>query len=209
MKNAKLERFALMQRQYHRSNPWKLGPLGLFVPHTFALKQPGDLTWWADVGFILNGRRVIIWLQHPRDVYRGAIEEAAWDQLTTLKVSTCAPDFANNFIKLERQLSHEGIDLDVTCKFRITRLNWAMGCSLVAPVEVRSKADLAEVAAFARRLMFGQTSLLAEFPDYRYTRANWLAERDNIPPFLSGPADKIDITQIKDPESPRGQNIDS
>lgn len=52
-----------------------------------------------------------------------------------------------------------------------------MGVSLVAPLEVRDEKELAAVATLARRLMLEQTTLAAEFPDYRYSRADWLSEQ--------------------------------
>lgn len=56
------------------------------------------------------------------------------------------------------------------------RLNWATGVSLVAPLEVRNESELAAVAALARRLILRSTSLEAEFPNYRYSREDWIKE---------------------------------
>lgn len=35
------------------------------------------MSWWDDVGFVLNGRRVLVFWRHPRCVYRDAIEAKA------------------------------------------------------------------------------------------------------------------------------------
>jgi hypothetical protein len=78
MKNPKHELFGRMQRQYHQEHSWRLSREGLYIPHSYEEKQPDDLSWWDDVGFIVNGRRVVVWWQPPRDVYRAAIDEQSW-----------------------------------------------------------------------------------------------------------------------------------
>ena len=80
MKDLRQERLGRLQREYHRHHPWRLGPGGLFVPHSYAEVKPDALSWWDDVGFILNGRRVIVWWRHPRCVYHDALEELASEQ---------------------------------------------------------------------------------------------------------------------------------
>lgn len=80
MKDQRQERLWRLQREYHRNNPWRLGPGGLFVPHSYAEVKQDALSWWDDVGFILNRRRVIVWWRHPRHVYSDAIEELAQEQ---------------------------------------------------------------------------------------------------------------------------------
>ena len=80
MKILHLERLRRLQRQYHQSNPWRLSQGGLYIPHSYTERKPDNLSWWDDVGFILNGRRIIVWWQHPRYVYSNAIEELAWKE---------------------------------------------------------------------------------------------------------------------------------
>lgn len=77
MKNRNQELLSRMQRQYHRRHPWNLQG-GLYIPHSYEEVQQDDLSWWDDVGFILNKRRVIVWWQHPRCVYSDAIDEQSW-----------------------------------------------------------------------------------------------------------------------------------
>lgn len=74
MKNPHHELLCRKARQYHRNHQWRLSG-GLFIPHAYP--EPQTLSWWDDVGFILNGRRVIVWWQHPRWVYRCEIERRA------------------------------------------------------------------------------------------------------------------------------------
>ena len=59
MKNRKQELLRRMQRQHHRNHPWRLQHGGLYIPHSYEEKLPDALSWWDDVGFILNKRRVI------------------------------------------------------------------------------------------------------------------------------------------------------
>lgn len=73
MKNQRLERLRRKMREYHRHHPWRLDG-GLFIPHAYPGAEAKKLSWWDDVGFILNGRRVIVWWRHPRCVYHDAIE---------------------------------------------------------------------------------------------------------------------------------------
>lgn len=39
------------------------------------------LSWWDDVGFILNGRRINVFWIHPRMKYSDAINELAWTEV--------------------------------------------------------------------------------------------------------------------------------
>lgn len=76
----KFELFARMQRQYHRSNPWRLSGKGLYIPHSYTENPLDSLSWWDDVGFILNKRRVIVWWRHPRKVYADEIDNLSWQE---------------------------------------------------------------------------------------------------------------------------------
>lgn len=75
MKNPHYERRRRRMRDYHRYHPWRLHD-GLFIPHAYP--ETRALSWWDDVGFILNRRRVMVWWVHPRTKYADAIEDLAW-----------------------------------------------------------------------------------------------------------------------------------
>jgi hypothetical protein len=80
--------------------------------------------------------------------------------------------------QIREQLMVEGIDFDeARPRFKRERLWWATSVDLVAPLEVHNESELASVAALAKRLLLGSTTLDAEFPGYRYGRADWLAEQ--------------------------------
>jgi len=207
MKNARFERFGRMQRQYHRHHQWKLSRGGLFIPHSYAETKPDSLSWWDDVGFIMNGRRVIVWWQHPRHVYSNAIEDQSWQEAgedpgddwlfegsttnyrkvgksrkkiisyTSRQPSDEQRMYYDKLDAIRKRMAAEGIDFDVATSWTRERLNWATGISLVVPLEVRNEAELALVAGLARRLILGQTTLDAEFPGYRYGKADWLREQ--------------------------------
>jgi hypothetical protein len=83
---------------------------------------------------------------------------------------------------IEKRLSADGIDFDVASSWKWERLTWAMGVSLVAPLDVRNEGELASVANLARHLVLGKTTLAAEFPGYRYGRADWLLEQQKKAP---------------------------
>lgn len=78
MKNLHEELLRRLMRQYHRNNQWRLEN-GLYIPHAYPLPL-NKLSWWDDVGFILNGRRIMVWWVHPRMKYADAIEELAWKE---------------------------------------------------------------------------------------------------------------------------------
>ena len=208
MKNTKYELFGRMQRQYHRSHPWRLSPDGLYIPHSYAEVKPDSLSYWDDVGFILNKRRVIVCWQHPRHVYVDALDAQAWqeagdgpqdDWLTEgstknyrkvgasrkkiISYTSRSPSAEqklhyDRLHEIRDRLTTEGIDFDVSTSWKWERLAWATSVSLVAPLEVRNEAELALVALLARHLILGQTMLEAEFPGYCYSRADWLLEQE-------------------------------
>jgi len=80
MKNPRHERLYRLMRQHHRHSPWELTN-GLYLPHSY--ETPRQLSWWDDIGFILNGRRVMVWWIHPRMAYADAIDELAWEATVT------------------------------------------------------------------------------------------------------------------------------
>lgn len=77
MKNPSQERLRRLMRQYHSHHPWRLED-GFFIPHLYP--KPGKLSWWDDIGFILNGRRVMVWWVHLRMKYADAINDLAWKE---------------------------------------------------------------------------------------------------------------------------------
>ena len=196
-----------MQRQYHCCNPWRLSESGLYSPHSYTEIQPDSLSWWDDVGFILNGRRVIVWWQHPRVLYSDAINDYSWQEAgdgphdnwltegctknykkvgasrkkivgyTSRQPSVEQSQYYDKLTIIRQRLAAEGIDMEISLSCKFQYLTWAIGINLVAPLEVRNEHELAIVAALAKRLILQQTTLEEEFPSYSYNREDWLGEQ--------------------------------
>lgn len=81
MKNPHLECLAQRMREDHCLHPWSLSLGGLYIPHTYDHMKPDALSHWDEVGFILNGRRFMVWWEHPRAIYRSAIKDLAFKTL--------------------------------------------------------------------------------------------------------------------------------
>lgn len=209
MKHRGMEKLGVLQRQYHRNNPWRLNEKGLFVPHSYDPTKTEGLSWWDDFGFILNKRRVMVWWQHPRQSYFDEIEnlavmEAGPEPTTDVfgvvtkhyksvgksrkKVvsyeSSATPDQWSEYFTESDEICDELLATQSDCVIKPswfrTRLNWATGVDLVAPFEVRNEADITQVAEFTRALLLGKTSLQEAFPNYSYSNADWVAEQINF-----------------------------
>lgn len=205
MKNPKQELMRHQMKVYHRKHQWSLRA-GLFIPHTYP--TPQKLSWWDDVGFILNGRRVMVYWLHPRCIYADTIEEMAWkaagdlpDQDWPMDVGTKnwkkvgrsrkklvsygmppAPESSRGYYDKLRaitaQLYDDGIDLAVTPSMKLKNHGWCLGVYLCAPIEVRDTIELAELAQLAERLVKREISVDQVFLGYCYERSDWLAEKD-------------------------------
>lgn len=209
MKNRIYEQLGRRMRDFHRVHSWQLDRDGLYIPHRFEHMGPQNLAWWDDVGFILNGKRVIVWWRHPRAVYCEVIADRARE---SLGISPPFSRLKSNAIKnyrlvgktgrrkrlvsytygprsevqvqydqrlwdMETRLTTEGIDVKVLASWKWKRLSWAMSLTLVTPIEVLRRQDLAAVAVLARHLINGQTTLSSEFPGYSYGKADWLRDQ--------------------------------
>lgn len=209
MKNPHYEFLGRRMRAYHRTHPWRLSAGGLYIPHSYADRGPESLSYWDDVGFILNGRRVIVWWQHPRHVYADAMASMAREEagdgpqddwllqgatknykmvgksrkrkkLSSYTSRAPSEAQAQHYAKLwqiEERLTREGIAWACRPSWKWERLRWAMGVSLVAPLDVRNEQELAQVARLARALILQETTLGEEFPGFVYDKASWLREQ--------------------------------
>lgn len=206
MKNTRYEHLRAAQKLYHRQKPWRLTG-GLFIPHCYTETMPDDLSWWDDVGFILNGRRVIVWWRHPRHVYTDTIDNLSWVEAgddphddwilngatpnhrklgrsrkkvvsyTCRSPSEEQQKFYDNLRAIRDRLTNEGVDASVEPSYKVEWLDWAIGVHLVAPFEIRCDADQKPVAALVYRLLTQQSTLESEFPGFSYTKQDWLNER--------------------------------
>lgn len=196
-------------REHHRNNAWRLSENGLFIPHSYQETKPDSPTYWDDVGFILNGRRFMVCMQHPRNVYKEAVSDRAmqaagdppeedWPfdgstknyrmvgksgkrkklfSYTCRGLSDAQREHYAKVREIEGQLTQTGIELSIEPSWTWERWRWAMGVSLVGPMEVRNEKDLAEVAHLARSLVLRQTTLAQRFAGYTYERSDWLRDQ--------------------------------
>lgn len=208
MKIKRLERMRDLQRAYHRKCQWVMKD-GIYAPHSYAETPTDALSWCDDVGLILGDRRVMVWWVHPRQRYADEIEEQAWTEagepphegglfdnakpnykrvgcsrkkIVSYTRQPARGELRRYYDKLSdimKRLQHDGIDFEVTPNWRRERLAWAIGVSLVAPLEVRSEGELKNIADLARHLLRNEITLEQEFRDYRYGKDQWLAERVN------------------------------
>ncbi|MGZ8982324.1 MAG: hypothetical protein ACXW11_00040 [Methylotenera sp.] len=208
MKNPHIERLYRRMRQYHRHHQWRLDN-GLYIPHAYPDTNPEKMSWWDDVGFILNGRRIMVWWVHPRMKYADAINDLAWQEAgdpplcvadifgpsekqwkkvgrSRKKVSSYlthqTPDamraYYDKLSSIKMRMESEGIDLVVRPSISLEILPWCRGVNLCVPFKVRDEKELSKLAALAKRLIKGETTLAKEFPDYQYGREDWLLEAD-------------------------------
>lgn len=206
MKQKRLEALRQSQKEYHRNHPWRLSAGGLYIPHAYHDMTPESLSYWDDVGFVMNGRRVMVFWQHPRYVYQEKIRSMAWEQVgpgprdnwlfeggtknyrkvgrsrKKLVSYTCReplPEQQAHYDLLNATIANldaQGIDCEIPSSWKWKRMGWAMIVQVVAPLEVRNAAELAEIAHLAKRLIRQETTLASEFPGYSYGRAQWLQE---------------------------------
>lgn len=212
MKIPRLEFMARRMRENHRHHPMMLSDGGLYIPHGYWDMKPDDLSYWDDVGFILNGRQFMVYWRHPRDVYKSAVSDLAWNRLEAehgpgpdpdwlfdgatknykrvgksgkrkkfSSHTSCQPSQARlaylaRLTELEQQIRQEGIHLDVNPSWRWKRYWNAIGVDIIAPVEVRTEGELAELADLVRQLVKQQTTLEARFPGAVYGKTDWLRE---------------------------------
>lgn len=202
MKNRHFEQLGRKMREYHRHHPWRLHD-GLFIPHSYT--EPCALSWWDDVGFILNGYRVMVWWQHPRSKYSDEIarraqqeagampdeplfrdEERLWKrvgrsrkQVVVHRTQWCSEALRTYFDKvnaIEQRLSIEGIDHTVCARTTMRRYRWGMGMELCAPLEVRGVDGVRLLAFLARRLAKREVTIQEVFPGYRFDQDMWLSD---------------------------------
>lgn len=202
MKNRHFELLRTKMRDFHRHHPWRLND-GLFIPHAYT--ESRSLSWWDDVGFILNGRRLMVWWQHPRSRFSDEIakraqqeagvmpdellfrdEERQWKrvgrsrkQVVGHRTQWCSEALRAYFDQvnaIEQRLMLEGIDYTVGVSMTMRRYRWGVGMELCAPMEVCGVDGVRRLASLAKRLAKRGVTVEEVFPSYRYGREMWLNE---------------------------------
>lgn len=204
MKNARQEKLRQRMRKYHQHHSWCLGAGGIYSANHTQIHQP--LSWWNDMGFVLNGRRVMVWWTHPRTQYAEAIQDAARTEAGTPPVSTsyldgtesiwkpvgrsrkkvavyrcqAAPQeqqiFYNELNRIRQRLETDGIDLDIRPSITVKSYETCFGIDLCIPFEILTHADAIALISLVKSLLKRETTLAKVFPNYHYDRETWLAE---------------------------------
>ncbi|MDR0217934.1 MAG: hypothetical protein LBI71_03465 [Enterobacteriaceae bacterium] len=205
MKNRKFERNRRLAKQYQRNRHDCQFEQGILIYHDYSERDQNELSWWDDVSFILGSVRVMVDWQHPRYVYHNLIDEAAHNAVPRLqqdkenkswfskpkykkvgrsrkKVHYHTLQFSEDSKKWFAALSAEKARLRKEADFtlypsmKVEMLPWCRYVTLVAPIEVRNAEELHKLADMVRRILKRETTLEAEFPDYTYGKAQWIAD---------------------------------
>lgn len=205
MKNPRRERMHRQMSQYQRIKPWRLTQ-GLYIPHRYP--DPNPLSWWDDVGFVLSGRRVMVWWVHPRRRYLDEVEARAMrdagpmpddkafgesigkhckqvgrsrEKQVACRTHALSERLSGYFERvnaIEDRLRAEGIDYVALPSMSARWYRWGIGVDLCAPIEVRNTDEVCQLANLARRLLKRECSISEVFPSYVYGRENWSGEAD-------------------------------
>lgn len=205
MKNRQFELRRRLARQYHSNQRGGQFVQGVRALHDYAGLVPDGLSWWDDCQFILGKRRIAVAWQHPRQIYQDLIADAARAVVgpSSTRAGDWFADAGKTYARLGRSrkkvrwYTHpERADLkawfdalraeeariareaafSVSPSIRVETLSWCRYVSLVAPLEVRSEAELRVLAGLVRRLLKGETTLAREFPGYVYDATRWREE---------------------------------
>ena len=87
-------------------------------------------------------------------------------------------EYRSKYGAISARIKAEGIDFVVRPSISVRRFACWASVTLCIPIEVRDKDDVRALAVLVKRLLKGETTLAREFPDYRYGRAEWLAEAE-------------------------------
>ena len=202
MQKSRYERYRRLMRLFHRNHPWQLDD-GVHMPHTYL--EARILSWWDEVGFIVNGYRVVVWWEHLRTKYADAIrrhacdqagpcpelsmfksEEKCWKRVGRSRKKTVGyrtqsssaeeRSYFDTITAKEDQLRLGGIEYSVRPSMTVRRYSWGIGVELCTPQEVRNIEEARSLASMAKRLIKRQVTLNELFPDTSYDRENWLNE---------------------------------
>ena len=79
-------------------------------------------------------------------------------------------------LQVEKDRLLKETDLVVKPNLKVESLDWCRGVSICAPIEVHGIPDLKALCDLVKRILKGQTSLENEFPNYTYTKNDWVSE---------------------------------
>ena len=206
MKNSNYERKRRAMREYHRVHKqWPLND-GIYLRHSypthdelswwddvgFYMSHYRVVVWWRHPRMVFNDKAEdYAHAQHPypedADWGKGIESNPIWKKSRGNRKRIAAyqylpdPSLARDaWYKSVREATASFLrdtGLVVTSSMTVTQLDWARGIRLVAPFDVRTKADAVALGKLAKRLYLGETTIAAEFPGYQYSRHYWNAEQ--------------------------------
>lgn len=181
---------------------------GILVHHLYGKSNETKLTWWDDFGFILNDYQVSVAWTHPRCGYLDQTKTLAHETVSKhgnpqynenfthehdpiykrvgksrKVVDSYNTRFFNNSDYFEAvKKEHEKIlvssDLIIKPKMNPKWTNHSRFIYLCAPLEVRNENDLIVLADITRKLLRRETSIDDLFPNYTYSKQNWIDEKN-------------------------------
>ena len=190
----------LIKRTTHRH---RLFEHGAYCHHDFQYTHPDELTWWADFGFLLNHCYVSVAWAHPRMRYLDLIETEAHLQVQHLLndddslIHRGAPTYrrlgkSRKKIKYYEMEIHDSpwfdalnsvkeqlkVEADFTIQpsIQVEWYHYSKFLAIYAPVEIRSHVDVVNLSHIIKRILKHEITLEEAFPNYVYTRSDWLRE---------------------------------
>lgn len=209
MKNPYQQKLKRSAKAFHKKRRGYRFSNGLIVWHLYDNVNMSKLSWWDDVGFILNDYLVQVAWVHPRMVFSDQLESEAHKRVQHLDINV--DDFLNrsepNYVKIGKSrkkligykvtssmLSNDWkqaydialAEVQQEADFKIKpfiKTEWTSHGRFVeicAPIEVRNEQDLLFLAKLVKKLLKNETSLDQAFLDYVYTRDDWAAENETV-----------------------------
>ena len=205
MKNLHQQNLKKSAKQYHRNTRSTNFVVGLIQYHQYDKESSSALSWWDDVDFILNDYRVIVAWIHPRQHYKDYVNTEAHKSVAHLGFDTnnifdeSTPNYVKvgqsrkkvstytvNFTKAKDEWNAayeqalEALQSSTTYQAKpYIHKEWlAHGCyvDICAPIEISSNDDLVKLVNLVKRLLKRETTLVHEFPDYAYTKVQFMLE---------------------------------
>jgi hypothetical protein len=205
MKNRYQEHLKKSAKLYHRNKRNSNFTEGLIQYHQNGEERSTSLSWWDDVDFILNDYRVVVAWIHPRYDYQDYIETEARKRIAHLdtNMGDIFNEATPNYVKAgqsRKKISNYTVNLtkdsdEWAAAYKLAlqeiphaieyqakpyiKTEWlARGYSvdICAPIEIRGIEDLVKLVTLVKRLLKCETTLDSEFPDYVYTKEQWLTE---------------------------------
>lgn len=204
MKNPYQEEIKRLAKRSHRDQRSQHYVNGMLIRHQYPDEKLSQLSWWDDVDFIHNDYRVIVTWIHPRQDYQDHMESEASKQVAYLmpvndmlshdtahivklgqsrkKVVSYTVSFTAEFEAWSKAYDLALQEISNTTQYCATpymRTEWLANgyyVTICAPIEVGSTHDLMTLVNLVKRFLKRETTLEQEFPNYTYSKEQWVDE---------------------------------